>query len=173
MLYLVLKNKIFIALILMFAISIGLYARNEVADAAYAEKVLITAVVDGDTMIGLFPGGREYQIRLLGIDAPEIERINGPEECFGTESAVNLMEYLKESRWVTAEADKTNRDEDDLGRKLRYVSVNGKDLGEMQVEQGFAKVYPEFPSLRKNEYYLQQSFAKKDNLNMWGCPQSR
>ena len=57
-------------------------------------QVRVTAVVDGDTIRVETLGGRQLgRVRLLRIDAPEVEHPPEPAECYA-EDATGLLEQL-------------------------------------------------------------------------------
>ena len=139
-----------------------------------SEKVLITAIVDGDTLTAQFSDGKERQIRLLGINTPEVTTKNYDEQCFGAEATAAIAMYLKGGRYVYLKSDATNRDEDDFGRKLRYVYVpiinsanQYADLSELLVAHGYALVFREYPSINKKLYLQHELNAKKNELGIW------
>lgn len=86
----------------------------------------VVAVVDGDT-VDVAGVGR---VRLIGIDTPE----RG--EC-GYAVATEALSAQALGRQVTLLAGAQD-DTDRYGRLLRYVIVNGVDVGLAQVEQGLA-----------------------------------
>lgn len=98
----------------------------------------VVYVADGDT-IGVRRGtGAPFAVRLLGIDAPETTR---PRECGSRASEANLAALLPRGTRVTLTDDPTQDDTDKFDRRLRYVSLDGVDLGLTQVREGYAAVY--------------------------------
>jgi micrococcal nuclease len=98
-------------------------------------QVLVDRVVDGDTVEVRFPGGREEEVRLIGINTPE------EGECLHDEAA-DLLRDLVEGEAVTLRRDRTDRDQYD--RLLRYVLLGGVSVGDAMVESGLAisRAYP-------------------------------
>lgn len=85
----------------------------------------VTRVVDGDTL-DLSNGDT---VRLLGIDAPEAGTVEG-------DRATRRLTELTLDQPVTLASG--TQDEDRYGRKLRYVEVNGEDVGLELLEEGLA-----------------------------------
>ncbi len=144
------------------------------SDLKSSEKVLITAILDGDTLLARFSDGKLYQIRLLGINTPEVTTISYSEQCFGAEATAAVSMALKGGRYVYLKPDLTNRDEDDFGRKLRYVYVfignsanQYLDLSEYLVANGYATVFREYPSVNKPLYLQREKAAQNSHIGLW------
>jgi endonuclease YncB( thermonuclease family) len=94
--------------------------------SAAASDGTVVAVVDGDTLDVAGVG----RVRLIGIDTPE----RG--EC-GYAVATQALSAQALGRQVTLLAGAQD-DTDRYGRLLRYVIVDGVDVGLAQLEQGLA-----------------------------------
>ncbi len=81
----------------------------------------VTEVVDGDTVVVAFPGGRSETVRLLGVDTPETVDPDEPVECYGPEASAFTHARL-DGRQVRLEKDREERDR--YGRLLAYVYVD-------------------------------------------------
>lgn len=91
-------------------------------------------VVDGDT-IWL----RGEKIRIADIDTPETHDYGcQSEKDLGDRATVRLEELL-EAGTITLQP--IDRDEDQYGRKLRIVLVNGESVGSALVGEGLARWY--------------------------------
>ena len=91
-------------------------------------------VVDGDT-IWL----RGEKIRIADIDTPETHDFGcQSEKELGDRATTRLKEVL-ESGPITLET--IDRDQDQYGRLLRIVKVNGESVGEALVDEGLARWY--------------------------------
>lgn len=89
-------------------------------------------VVDGDTF--QLNGQR---IGIAGIDAPEIYQFDCPaEKRLGNQARRRLQELLNRG---TVTVTPTDRDRDTYGRHLRYVQVNGADVGAAMIASGLAQ----------------------------------
>jgi micrococcal nuclease len=82
---------------------------------------VVTRVVDGDTVI-VSAGGRDEDVRLLGIDTPETVDPHRPIGCFGPEASA-FTKHLLTGRRVRLEYDREQRDR--YGRYLAYVYREG------------------------------------------------
>jgi len=101
-------------------------------------------VVDGDTvdvMVDLgFNVSKKVRVRLLGIDAPETRTKDLDEKKKGREAkafTTVLLTQNNDETEVVLESTKI----DSFGRSLGYIYINGKDLGEILIKNGYAKEY--------------------------------
>lgn len=130
-------------------------AAEETADVPGSVETKVTRVIDGDT-VAVAPvegvleptgdGADEHVVRVLGIDAPEMNYSSTEAPECGAEAATKRLEQtLPVGMPVTieydAEADRTDR----YGRSLAYVTTRGgTDAGLQQVADGYAMPwYPE------------------------------
>ena len=110
-------------------------------------------VVDGDT-IRAEAKGKEIKIRLVEIDAPEI---NQP---FGAQSK-NFLNRLLYGKDVTLIA----QGEDRYGRTLGEIYANGESANALMIKSGFAWVYDRY--VKDSSLYKYQDQAKAENLGLW------
>ena len=110
-------------------------------------------VVDGDT-IRAEAKGKEIKIRLVEIDAPEM---NQP---FGAQSK-NFLNRLLYEKDVTLIA----QGEDRYGRVLGNLFSNELNVNMLMVKFGFAWVYDEYA--KNSSLYKYQDQAKAENLGLW------
>ena len=110
-------------------------------------------VVDGDT-IRAEAKGREIKIRLVEIDAPEI---NQP---FGVQSK-NFLNKLLNEKDVTL----ISQGEDRYGRTLGEIYANGESANALMIKSGFAWVYDRY--VKDSSLYQYQDQAKSENLGLW------
>ncbi len=95
----------------------------------------VVRVVDGDTIV-VSINGIEERVRLIGVDAPELDAAGGPE------ARGHLAEILTlDTVWLTEGGD--GEDRDHYGRLLRYVTDGspqavGFDAGRTMLEDGYA-----------------------------------
>lgn len=119
-------------------------------------KAKVTKVIDGDTIV-ISDGN---QVRLIGIDTPELKK------CFYQE-AKDTTTALVSGQEVELESD--INDKDDYGRLLRYVYVEGEMVNEFLVTWGFAEAEDFFPEKRHYTRFLSaQKEAQKQNRGLWG-----
>lgn len=103
-----------------------------------AERARVTYVFDGDT-IEAQVGDQRVRVRLLGINAPEIdhEKYGKSGEPFGDE-ARDALQQLLDGETIALEYDERRFDQ--YGRTLAYVWKDGELINETMVALGLAKV---------------------------------
>lgn len=108
----------------------------------------MTHVADGDT-VTLDTGQR---VRLLGIDAPEMEKEGQPAD-FLAHKAKKYLADLVQGKRVRLEYDRLRYDR--YGRTLAYLFLpDGTNLSVDMVRQGLAHVYTVPPNMRFREELL-------------------
>lgn len=127
----------------------------------------VVRISDGDTLI-ITTGEK---VRLLQIDTPEIS----PAECYGAQAHKALISLIGKSS-VTFESDSVSDDQDQFGRKLRYVKVGKTNLNLKLVQIGAATPY--FYQGEKGKYATQllkaAENAKARKLGLWKmCPNTK
>jgi len=148
--------KLLIAVALVFGIAVGLvigYGVWHESDAL--ERALVVSVIDGDTIE--LQGG--HRVRYLGIDTPEAG------EHYADEATARNIQ-LVEGKIVERQSGK--RDEDEYGRLLRYVYVDGIFVNAELVAQGYATAYIFDPDDRYSQILVQlEQYAKLKNRGLW------
>jgi endonuclease YncB( thermonuclease family) len=110
-------------------------------------------IVDGDTIKGIVDG-KEITVRLVEIDAPEMD------QPFGVESK-KFLEKLIENKKVTLITEGKDR----YGRTLGELFVNKDNINEKMVKSGFAWVYDRY--VKSSLLYSYQDEAKSKTLGIW------
>jgi len=107
------------------------------ASAGRSDRVTVTRVVDGDTVVVRL-GGRDERVRLIGIDTPETVDPRKPVQCFGKEASNRTKALLPPGTAVRLERDVEARDR--YGRLLAYIyRVNdGMFVNLALAEDGYA-----------------------------------
>jgi len=132
---------------LLLALALGAQARSF--------EGVVTHVTDGDSLwVRPASGGAPRQVRLQGIDAPEIC------QAFGVPSRDALAAHVLQ-RHVAV----NSRARDSYQRALGRVSVNGQDLGAWMVGRGYAWSY----RFRRGggPYAAQEAQARNARLGLW------
>lgn len=114
----------------------------------------VISVADGDTMTILTADKKQIKIRMLGIDAPE----RGQD--FGTVARQQLNNLCYGKNVIVEK-----KDEDQYGRVLGVVYVDGMNVNEYMVRNGLAWYYRHFvndPRLDSLEL-----LARKEKVNIW------
>jgi micrococcal nuclease len=108
----------------------------------------VAHVVDGDTVV--LANGQK--VRLLGIDAPEMEREGQPAD-FLAHKAKQVLADLAQGKRLRLEYDRLRYDR--YGRTLAYLFLpKGTNLSQEMVRQGLAHVYTVPPNMRFREELL-------------------
>ena len=125
-----------------------------------APGAVVVGVTDGDT-IDVRIDGRVETVRLVGINSPE----RG--ECLADEAGRWLRDRV-EGRGVDLVRDVSDRDQ--YGRLLRYVELDGADVGVELVRAGLA-LAREYPpdTARSAEYQIVQRAAEDAGAGMWAA----
>ena len=119
---------------------------------------IVTHVTDGDTLwVRPLAGGTARQVRLEGIDAPEIC------QPYGDRSRAALQ-----SRALHQRVQVTSRARDQYQRTLGRVSSRGQDIGQWMVSRGHAWSY-RFRG-DAGPYSRQEAQARRARLGLWSGP---
>jgi endonuclease YncB( thermonuclease family) len=116
---------------------------------------VVTHVTDGDSLwVRPASGGAPREVRLRGIDAPEICQPHG------AASREALAARVLHQRVMVA-----SRMRDDYQRALGNVSQGGKDLGRWMVSRGHAWSY----RFRRDPgpYAKEEAHARRARLGLW------
>jgi endonuclease YncB( thermonuclease family) len=126
----------------------------------------VTKIIDGDTVRVRLRSGATKDVRMIGIDTPEVY---GGTECGGPAASRYLKRILPVGAIVTLVSDPTQALKDRYGRLLRYVIYKKRDMNRAQVWSGNAKVYVynNDPFKRVKSYRNAQASAKANNRGSW------
>jgi micrococcal nuclease len=112
------------------------------------QEAVVAHVVDGDTVVL----ANAQKVRLLGIDAPEMEREGQPAD-FLAHKAKQVLADLAQGKRLRLEYDRLRYDR--YGRTLAYLFLpDGTNLSREMVRQGLAHVYTVPPNMRFREELL-------------------
>jgi micrococcal nuclease len=125
------------------------------------EVATVSQVVDGDT-IHVMMNGKEYKVRYIGMDAPEMTG-----ETY-SEQAKEYNSKLVSGQTVMMVKDQSETDKYD--RLLRYVIAGNTFVNYDLVEKGFARAkdYPP-DSACKSVFVDAMATAKASNLGLWAA----
>lgn len=146
-------------IVLLVVFLLGALNSHAMADENW---VIVQKAVDGDTL--RLRDGRS--VRLVGIDAPEIDHKTHHHEPMALESWRYLRE-LSEGKRVRLEMDQSAHDS--YGRILAYVyDTSGRMLNQQIVANGFAHVLYQPPDIKAYEILLAaQRQALEGNEGKW------
>lgn len=127
----------------------------------------VTEVVDGDTIEVDIDGDAE-QVRLIGIDAPELVHPDRSPECYAQEAS-GRAEELIEGEEVVLLPDYTQDDRDKYGRLLRYVFLgDGTHINLQLLEEGMAYEYThQAPYRYLDEFVAAEEEARDNGDGLW------
>lgn len=126
----------------------------------------VTSVTDGDT-IRINYNGTETPVRLIGVNTPETVDPRTTVECFGKEAS-DFLKSLLGGKSVSIEADPTQSDRDKYDRLLRYVYLDGEDVGHKIISSGYGYEYTyNIPYQKQSEYKTAQSEASSAGKGLW------
>lgn len=158
--YLKSKSFIFAALLLGIGICLGLALEHclwhsDNSNGGLYEEALVTSVIDGDTVE--LADGRH--VRYLGINTPEVGD-------YYAEEATARNRDLVEGK--TIELQRGSRNQDEYGRLLRYVYVDGIFVNAELVVEGYATAYIFDPDDRYSQVLVQlEQYARMKELGLW------
>ena len=134
------------------------------------DKVLVTKVIDGDT-IKVNTGGKEVTVRILGVDTPETVDPRKSVQCFGKEAS-NEAKRLLTGKTVILQKDVSDKDKYD--RLLRYVFLplgDGRilNIGDYLIREGYAHTLTIPPDVKYADQFLEaQRQAREAKKGLWG-----
>ena len=153
----------FIAIFVFF--SEGLIQREQGKDSSYPESGLVTAVYDGDTIKVKFKNKQERKVRLIGIDAPEIEA-SREEAKFRAQIAKRFAFFYLYGKTVKLSYDREI--EDKYERLLAYIWTERQGLfNKFILSEGFAVVFLNFPFKYREEFIEAEGEARKLEKGLW------
>jgi endonuclease YncB( thermonuclease family) len=133
--------------------------------ATHAQTITgkVVGIHDGDTLTVLDTNRTQHQIRLNGVDAPELG------QPFGQASKRNLSELIF-GKTVNVETNKTDR----YGRLVGLITFDGKDINLEQLRAGLAWYYKQYerdvaPDRRQN-YADTERAARAAKRGLWADP---
>ena len=125
----------------------------------------VVKVVDGDTLTVRLQGGKKRNVRLIGIDTPEVY---GGRECGGKQASAAMARFAPVGSKVKLISDPTQDLRDRYGRLVRYVQRNGRDLSQQQIRAGMSKRYV-YDDLfqRAGAYAATEKQARSGKRGLW------
>jgi len=129
------------------------------------EHGVVIRISDGDTLHVKTGEGRKL-VRLIGVDAPEIDGPHRRAEAGGIE-AKEFVRSIAEGREARIVTDPQN-DNDPHGRVLGYIYLNdGTFLNLEIIRAGHARVYRKFRFRERDHMIEAEREARKAGRGMW------
>lgn len=122
------------------------------------EIMLVTAILDGDTIKAVDNDLVQHTIRMASIDAPELDQPYGSKS---TETLKKVIGYQK----VLLNCPGKDR----YKRWICTISYDGKDINLYMVEQGAAWVYRRYYS--GEAYIAVETKARQEGRGLWASEQ--
>jgi micrococcal nuclease len=145
---------------LVLAVSIFLAAETAPALSFVAR---VERIADGDSFTVRAEGGRIFEVRINGIDAPERRQAFGP-------TARTSLHQLIGGRQLVIDVDTVDR----YGRLIARVRHGAIDVGLAQIEAGYAWSYPwadALPEAEKKRYAAAERRARLAHAGLWAAPE--
>jgi micrococcal nuclease len=135
-------------------------------EPAHSASAFVTRVVDGDT-IEVQLGGREEDVRYIGVDTPETVKPDSPVECFGGQAS-DFNHLFVERKTVRLVFDEERRDV--YGRLLAYVYVGKRSVSAELLRRGLAQTLTIPPNDRfASQFKRLEIAAARAGRGLWGA----
>lgn len=160
--------------LLIFLVFLGVFAKRlrqplgslfSSSSSSHKDGV-VTTVFDGDTIRVKFNNGVEKKVRLIGVDAPEMD--NSREEIvFRAHMAKRFTFYYLYKKEVKLTYDWQL--EDSYGRLLAYVWIDKGLFNDFIIREGFAYAFLYFPFRKDYQKRFKESeeIARKEGRGLW------
>lgn len=124
--------------------------------------------VDGDTIV-VAKNGKEFNIRMIGIDAPESSSLRFWEvECFGKNASDYMQSMFSWAKSVVIEIDPSQGILDKYNRLLWYVYLDGVNVNQQMIRDGYAFEYTYSKAYKyQKQFQAEQKFASADKKWLW------
>jgi len=155
-------------IILSILVSLNLTASNILPNNSIQliENGTVVRAVDGDT-IEVFQNNKLEKVRLIGVNTPETVDPRKDVQCYGLEASLFLKKEI-EGKKVVLENDPTQQDKDTYGRSLRYVFLDGKNINQKIIEEGYGFEYTyKVPYKFQKEFKKSEDEAKAGSKGLW------
>lgn len=135
---------------------------------AKTEIVTLEACVDGDTARFRNSNNEVIKARFLAVDTPETVHPTKGEEPYGKEASEFTCQTLTNAKEIKLEYDNNSNEEDNYGRKLVWVFVDGALIQESLVNKGYAEVAYLYDDYKYTSLLQDgEQIAKVSKLGIW------
>lgn len=153
------RLRVWYALIaaIVSAVATATVSRCPVTDATGRPAWRVATINDGDTVTCIDTEGRQIRIRLVGIDAPELDQPKGRESraALAAKLAGGIVRVSGDSR-------------DQHGRLLGTLHVDDRDLNREMVAEGWAWAFTGFAD--DHDLITVESAARRAGRGLWADP---
>ncbi|HEX5711914.1 MAG TPA: thermonuclease family protein [Solirubrobacterales bacterium] len=130
-----------------------------------AVRARVVRVVDGDT-IAVRTGGRNEDVRYIGVDTPETVDPERPVQCFGHRAAA-FNRHLVADRRVRLVFGAERRDA--YGRLLAYVYIRHRFVNAELLRRGLARTLAIAPNTHYQAVFARLELAAaRSGRGLWG-----
>jgi len=145
-------------------------------------EVTVTEVIDGDTITVAFSDGTVENVRLLGVDTPEVHADTQPDEFEGIPGTEAGLDHLRtwgeratdfaKSRLEPGETvrivvDETADRRGSYGRLLVYLYEDGTLFNRLLLEEGYARLY-DTRFRERSAFANAETTARENGVGLWG-----
>lgn len=138
-------------LLSVLLVCLGLVARSGQSD------FYVMKVYSGDRIRVIDIDGKQFDVRLRGIDAPELDQV-----C-GKESMKYLMQMLQKKKFVHFEDARFFKDGNAEATIYLHLQWSDSNMNKAMVESGMA-----WDVTKDGRYAYEQNEAKEKRLGLWG-----
>lgn len=136
------------------------------AEDIQTPQVRVVQAVSGD-VVEVDQNGKSYNIRLIGLDAPDLGASQVNPQCFAQESQQFLNSLLRD-RTVSVVTDTKLGEADDEGNLWRYIRMSdGTKVNELMLEAGLAREQSADTYEQKDIFIELAASAKQNNKGLW------
>ena len=144
-------------------------------------QVTVVRVVDGDTFEVRFPDGHTENVRLLGVDTPEVHVANDPAEFEGIPTNRDGHDWLRDwghkasefartevsGEEVTIRTDAQADRRGSYGHLLVYVYQDSDRSFNLElIDQGYARMYDSEFS-KRSTFSAAEATARRNDVGLW------
>lgn len=145
---------------LLVSLIYAAYIKALVSIFAKENRVIVTKVVDGDT-IHLNTGEK---VRFIGVDTPEVNHPKKKKEPHGKAASTFTRKLLEGRRVRVMRAP----DKDKYGRTLAYVyTLDGVLINKEIIRQGLGRAYVKYKFDLKDDFLKAEAEAKNARRGIW------
>lgn len=159
---------LFMSLLVLFPVYS--YALEEEKDEENIKTEIVTleACVDGDTAKFRTKNDEVIKARFLAVDTPETVHPTKGEEPYGKDASNYTCETLTNAKEIKLEYDSNSEEEDNYGRKLVWVFVDGVLIQESLISKGYAEVAYLYDDYKYTSLLQDtQEVAKVNKVGIW------
>lgn len=130
-------------------------------------EIEVLDVYNAAIILARLPDGSIREVRLLGINGPEILPPPASPECFAVESRDALKWYLLSGKSISLQEEEGYH-YDSYNRLVRYINRDGRDVGLWLIENGFAWVDRDYDFDKRDLYEEEELEARTSGIERTG-----